>query len=235
METVDIIREVVEAIDIQFKAKTIVDNGSNSYTLTTIDTKWLQVGFSITIGVVTYEITEVVKDVSITITGASLPVIKTFNMYAPVYYHGTVIKVKAEMAGEVNAQNVFSRTPFIYLREIIEDEVESRYSIKPIEKTTSLQILFLTQSDYASWKITDHYSKSIYQMASLVNAFIEAVYDNKKIGVFETYKKKNHVNFGVYVTDKGYDKSIFTDNLSGVELNITLPFKKQITACSIQV
>jgi hypothetical protein len=234
METVDIIREVVEAIDVTFKAKTITDNGSNVYTLTTDNTKWLQSGFSITIGAVEYDITSVTKDVSIVITGSALPTIKTFDIYEPVYFHGTVIKVKGEMAGEVNAQNVFSRTPFIYLREIIEDEIESKYSIKPIKKTASLQLLFLTQCNFADWKIIDHYTHSIYPMYNLVDEFINALYKNKRIGIFETYKLKNHVNFGVYVTDKGQTKSIFTDNLSGIELNIELPFKELTTACSIQ-
>jgi len=233
METVDIIREVVEAINIEFTAKVITDNGSNSYTLTTNDTMYVQEGFSITIGAVVYEVTEVVKDVSITITGASLPVIKVFNLYAPVYYHGTVIKVKGEIAGETNANNVFAHTPFIYLREVIEDTVNTKYNDSPIDKTTDLQILILTQCNYVDWKIVDHYSKSIYQMRALLQGFINALYENKKIGKFEDYKVKNHINFGVYVTDKGETKSIFTDNLSGVELNITLPFKKQLPACNL--
>jgi hypothetical protein len=70
METVDIIREVVEGIDLEFTAKVITDNTGGSYTLTTNDTMWLQEKFSITIGAVVYEITTVVNDVSITISGA---------------------------------------------------------------------------------------------------------------------------------------------------------------------
>lgn len=233
METVDIIREVVEAINIEFTAKVITDNANGTYTLTTDDTMYLQEKFSITIGAVVYEIKAVVKNVSITIEGSVLPTIKVFNIYAPVYYHGTVIKVKSEIAGETNAQNVFAHTPFIYLREIIEDENNSKYSDSPIAKTTDLQILFLTQCDYADWKIVDHYSKSIAQMRSLVDNFILRVYENKKIGEFDNYKTKNHVNFGVYVTDKGNNASIFTDNLSGIELNIRLPFKKQRPACKV--
>jgi len=233
LETVDIIREVVEDISIVFTAKTIVDNGNGTYTLTTNDTMYLQEKFSITIDSVVYESESTVKDVSITIIGTILPVIKVFNIYAPVYYHGTVIKVKSEINGEVDSHNVFSHTPFIYLREIIEDENESKYSEKPIAKTTSLQILFLTQCNYEDWLVVDHYSKSIYQMRKLVDRFIDSVYLNKKIGRFDTFRTKNHVNFGVYVTDKGAAKSVFTDNLSGIELNITLPFKKTTPICNV--
>lgn len=234
METVDIIREVVEAINIEFTAKTITDNTNGTFTLTTDDTLHLQEKFSVTIGSVTYEIQTVVKNVSITIIGTVLPTIKVFNIYSPVYYHGTVIKVKAEISGATNAQNVFARTPFIYLREIIEDEINSKRNQSPIEKTTDLQILFLTQCDYADWKIVDHYSKSIAPMRSLVENFIERVHENLMISKFDTsYKAKPHVNFGVYVTDKGETKSIFTDNLSGIEVNIRLSFKRQTPACSV--
>jgi hypothetical protein len=233
METVDIIREVVEAISIEFTVKTITDNADGTYTLTTDDTLHLQEGFSITIGAVTYEIQTIVKNVSITIIGTVLPTIKVFNIYPPVYYHGTVIKVKAEIKGEVNAQNVFARTPFIYLREIIEDNINTRYANSPIEKTTDLQILFLTQCNYADWKIVDHYQKSIAPMRNLVENFVDKLYKNTTIGRFENYKAKPHVNFGVYVTDKGETKSIFTDNLSGIEVNITIPFKKQTPSCKI--
>lgn len=233
METVDIIREIVEAISIEFTAKTITNNGNGTYTLTTDDTMYLQEGFSITIGAVTYEILMVVKNTLITIKGSALPTIKVFNIYPPVYFHGTVIKVKAEMKGAVNAQNVFARTPFIYLREIIEDTVNTKYADSPIEKTTDLQILFLTQCNYADWTIVDHYSKSISQMRSLVENFVDKLYKNTKIGRFESYKAKPHVNFGVYVTDRGETKSVFTDNLSGIEMNITLPFKKQTPSCKI--
>jgi hypothetical protein len=233
METVDIIREVVEAISIEFTAKTITENANGTYTLTTDDTLHLQEGFSITIGAVTYEILTVVKDALITINGISLPTIKVFNIYPPVYYHGTVRKVKAEIKGATTAQNVFARTPFIYLREIIEDNVNTKYANSTIEKTTDLQILFLTQCNYADWKIVDHYSKSIGPMRNLVENFVDKLYKNKMIGRFENYRAKPHVNFGVYVTDKGETKSIFTDNLSGIEMNITLPFKRQTPTCKI--
>ena len=39
----------------------------------------------------------------------------------------------------------------------------------------------------------------------------------------------NRANFGVYVTDKGNESRIFNDNMSGVELRITLPIKKDLT------
>lgn len=68
-------------------------------------------------------------------------------------------------------------------------------------------------------------------MANLVKNFINTLYNSKYIGRFEDYETINHVNFGVYVTDKGNTKSIFSDQLSGVELNITLPFRKLALAC----
>jgi hypothetical protein len=232
-ETVDIIREVVEGIDNEFSVDAITDNGDGTYTLTTGNTLHLQVGFPLTVGAVLYNIDSIVKDVSITISGASVPVLTAFDIYSPVYYHGTVVRVSNEMITETDAANVFSRTPFIYLREILEDNVNTKYSASPIKKTTDLQILILTQCNPDEWNTTDHYAKSIYQMTNLAERFIESCYGNAKIGKFENYTLRPHANFGVYVTDKGNTASIFVDKLSGVELNVTLPFKKQLPACNL--
>lgn len=232
METVDIIREIVEGLELTFFAKTITDNGNGTFTLATNDTLHLQENFPLVIGVNSYTIKTVTKDVSIVLSGSVIPNVTSFEVYTPRYYHGTVIKAKGEMENGVNAHNIYDRTPFIYLKEILTDKVNSKFKVTPFEKETSLQLLFLTQSKLHDWKTTDHYEKSIYPMANLVKNFINALYDSKHIGRFEDYETINHVNFGVYVTDKGNTKSIFSDQLSGVELNITLPFRKQPLACN---
>lgn len=233
METVDIIREIVEDLELTFFVNTITDNGGGEYTITTDDTLHLQENFPLTIGVNSYTIKTVTKDASIVLTGSVLPNVTSFEVYAPRYYHGTVIKAKGEIETGVNAHNIYDRTPFIYLKEIVSDRVNSKYKVSPFDKETSLQIYFLTQSKLHDWKTTDHYEKSIYPMANLVNNFINTLYNSKHIGRFEDYETINHVNFGVYVTDKGNTKSIFSDYLSGVELNITLPFRKQKLACNL--
>lgn len=230
METVDIIREVVESIDNTFIVKAITDNLDRTYTLTTDNTLHLQEGFPLNIGANGYDIVTIVKDVSITISGSVLPVLMSFDIYLPVYYHGTVIRVIAEMA--TDGSNVFEKTPFIYLREILKDKNNSKYNQSPIGKTTALQILILSGCKPEDWETTDHYEKAIRPMRNLTDRLIDAIYKDARISKFEYYETINHVNFGVYV-DKGHTKSIFVDKLSGVELNIELPFKKQLPACSL--
>lgn len=233
METVDIIREVVEAINSTFTAKTITDNLDGTFTLTTCDTLHLQDGFPLKINGNDYEIITVTKDASILISGAFLPAIKIFPIYLPTYYHGSVIKVQAEISGGADASNLFARTPFIYLKEILTDKNNSKYNQSPIEKVPTLQMLFLTQCKYTDWKIVDHYAKSIQQMRNLVDRFILSLYADKRIGKFQDYDTVNHVNFGVWVTDKGEMKHLFNDNLSGIELKISPPILKQNAQCNV--
>ncbi len=66
-------------------------------------------------------------------------------------------------------------------------------------------------------------------MRNLVNAFIEALYKNKKVGDFAKTPDTTtpHVNFDVYVDSKGHEQSIFVDQLSGIELEISIPILKQ--------
>jgi hypothetical protein len=223
METTEIIETIVGGINNKLTVKTITDNNDNTYTITTNDTLWLQVHFPLKISGNDYTIIDIVKNVSFTVSGDALPNVSTIDIYEPTFYHGTVINVKQDMANP----DVYSRTPFIYLKELLEDDNFSKYSGSPIKKESDLVILFLTQCKMKDWKTVDHYTHSIAPMRNMVDKFIQSLYKSKLIGKFERYQTINHVNFGVYTTDKGMTKAIFNDQLSGIELRIKIPFIKQ--------
>ena len=95
--TVDIIKRVVAAIDNTFKVSSIIDNSDGTYTLETCDTLHLQENFPLVIDGNDYLVNEVVADTSITIAGSVLPTATSFEIYPPVYFHGTVIKAMEDM------------------------------------------------------------------------------------------------------------------------------------------
>lgn len=227
METVDIIYDVVNAINKKIIIDSIVDNLDGTYTISTENTKWCQETFKINIGGNDYKVLIVDKDKEIVVSGATLPTGTSFDLYEPTYYHGTVINVNKEMKMGANAHNLYSRTPFIYLKELLKDSYNSSYNDSPIEKESDLVILFLTQCKYQDWNTIDHYSKSIAPMRALVEGFLSSLRKNINVGKFQAYDIINHVNFGVYTTDKGNTKSIFNEHLSGCELNIKIPITRQ--------
>jgi len=227
METVDIIETIVDALTLTFKVDSVVDNGDDTYTIYTCNTLHLQVGYPVTINNVEYEILSIVRGVSITVSGSALPPTADFTIAAPLYFHGTVIKAQEDMLTIGDSDNVFNRTPFIYLKEIISDKKYASGSVSPLDRETTLRMFFLTMSDFANWKTAEHYEMSITPMRNLIENFIDKLEKSPLIGKFEDYETTNHVNFGVYVDAKGHTGSVFVDHLSGIELNITLPFYKQ--------
>ena len=222
-ETVDIIGDLVNDINLSFAIKTIIDNGGNSYTLTTCNTLHLQTKFKITIDAVVYTITEVDKDVSITITGDSLPTATEFDVYPAYYHHGTILSSNAELAQIKDANN---KTPLIFLHEVIEDKFYNKVSSQ-LERETTLKIFFLTQSNWAKNNTNDHYTSAIEPMRNLVYNFIDTLNKTRYIANIEEYRVKNHSLFANYLQE-GYTEAIFDKNLSGCELNITIPIRQSI-------
>ena len=222
-ETVDIIGDLVGAINLTFTIYTTIDNGGNSYTLGTCNTLHLQTGFTITINAVNYVITEVHKNVSITITGDVLPTEDSFEVYPPFYHHGTIISSAGELAKESNSSN---KTPLIFLHETITDKFFNKSS-NPLERETTLRMFFLTQSNWNSNTTNQHYTSALEPMRALVYNFINTLNRTRYIAPIEDYTVTNHTLFANYLQD-GYTEAIFDKNLSGCELNITIPIRPNV-------
>jgi len=222
-ETVDIIGDLVNAINLTFTIYTTIDNGGNSYTLGTCNTLHLQVGFSITIDTVNYLITEVDKNTAITITGDVLPTEDSFEVYPPFYHHGTIISSAGELAQINNSNN---KTPLIFLHETITDKFFNKVNSN-LERETTLRMFFLTQSDWNNNTTNNHYSKALEPMRALVYNFINTLNRTRYIAPIEDYTITNHTLFANYLQD-GYTEAIFDKNLSGCELNITIPIRDNI-------
>ena len=219
-QTVDIVRELVESLTFTFNIDSIVDNGDGTYTLNGCKTYQLQAmpNCTIEIGGLPYTITNVEHNESITITGNPVPTVNSFTVPAPFYFHGTVIQTNLELS----QIEFFDRIPMVYLLEVLEDNYNNNSEI-PLDRESSLRLFFLTNADFTDWKTSDHYKNAVLPMRNLADGFIHALNGNKFIDNFDNYTLINRVNFGVYTTDKGYTQQIFNDNLSGVEMQVTLP------------
>jgi hypothetical protein len=86
-------------------------------------------------------------------------------------------------------------------------------------------------ADFQNWNTDDHYSNAIIPMRNLCFAFIEEVNNSFMFSDFTDYNLINHVKFGVFTDNKGHTNNFFNENLSGVEMRVTLPVYKNI-ACS---
>jgi hypothetical protein len=226
-QTVDIVEDLVTLINTELTGTSAwVDNGDGTYTITLCNTYWLNTMETVTIDSVEFTDLVVVKDTSLTVTGASIPTAITFFLDVPSYYHGTVIQTNEEITA--SSPNVTARTPMVYLLEIISDDFKSDED--SLERTSDLRLFFLTEADEKNWKTDTHYTDAIDPMRKMVSFFVDEVLKKSKgLGKIEEYTVTNHANFGVYTTDKGHTKKIFNDSYSGCELRITLPIKADMS------
>ena len=226
-ETVDIVEELIGQIDRTFKIKEVIDNGGGSYTLNTCDTMYLQVCKEVEIDGNTYKITDIVQGESITIEGSVLPGASEFEIYAPNYFHGTVISV----AEEYNAiQHYADKLPMIYLVEPFRETSYEMASGNVLDREAAIKLFFIGESSWADKTTDGHYEDAIIPMNNLRNRFLQTLRDSVQIDTFEDWDSVNRAKFARLNSKKGggstlqsYETSYIDDDLTGSELNMNLP------------
>ena len=123
----------------------------------------------------------------------------------------------------------------IYLYEPINERYNN--SSNPIEREAELRIAVL--SDYKMDQFTDDiYQYAVAAMRELTEYFLMVVLKQvRDIDVFNVeYDIRNYAKHGV-VIENGSEKNIFSENLSGVELNLNLKFKRSSIGynCGVKV
>ncbi len=231
-ETVQVIGELIAAWVIPFEISSVVDNGAGSYTLNVPKTYYLQAGKrrKLTIGAIEYEVTSVVNNSSVTIFDKSaiptLPATDTFNLPVPFFFNGTIIQTNTELAKE---KKIWEKTPMVYLQRPFSETIDANDLTDSFTANkAALTLRFLTEADFAEWSTAQHDLHAVVPMRNLMYEFIEMLKANAKyIDRFSDYEATDLIKFGV-VTQKGYEgKGLFSDNYSGVQLDITLGIKYQ--------
>jgi hypothetical protein len=230
--TVDIVEAFVSKLTFTIELVSALDNGDGSYQLCLVAQNpqktedpiyWLRPLSKITINAVIYTVQSLDDCDKITVSGASGPSKgDTFIIPAPFYFHGTPI-AQGEKMNQIKKQS--NKLPMVYLveitREVFDRDVESA-----IERNSDVIMYFLDTANFKDWDTDAHYLKSINPMRNLVENFILLLEREGRIGLLDDFTLINHAKFGVFTVDKGHVTNLFNDELSGVELNVTLPIKE---------
>ena len=202
------------------------DNLDGTFTLLLCKTYWLETQETITINSVDYSIIEVVKDTSVTITSISAPLLNTFTIDAPNFYSGTIIQTNLELSQD--SKDVSARTPMAYLFRDIEDTFLPLDSV--IERETPIRLFFLDDENFADMSSESNSDEVLEPMRQMAYYFVNEILEkNKKIGKLDAnYSIRDYSKFGVE-NASGYTENIFNDQLSGVELSITIPILRDYT------
>lgn len=225
-ETVDIIRDLVENIGLKLKIKSVTDNEDGTYNIDVCNTIYLSGkyenqnnAFTIEIDSVVYEVISVENDI-VTLKGDTIPTVGTKSIQAPYFFHGTILQTNSELS---QISDVFQKTPMVYLRRTF---TENWNRFNTIERTADITLYFLTQANFEHWQ-TENFDKfAIQPMRKLCYEFIDKLLNNKQIGRFEVYTITDAIKFATFVNDKGYESQKFNDTLSGVQLDISIPIRK---------
>ena len=173
-QTYQRMQPIINMIDKSIVCDSVSTNADGSFTLLTSRTKWAMVGFDISILVTTYRITAVVYNESITVTGAILPAVLTFDLFAPIFKHGTIRVVASELNKVADFRN---RLPLIYLKEQTVERLHFD-KLDAIDSENDVTLYFLGAADNANWNQEDGDTKGILPMRSLANEFIKVVWSN---------------------------------------------------------
>lgn len=221
-QTHKLLETIFATIDRTVYVTSYTDNEDGSYTIETCDTKWLYLGRTITIGELDYVVTDLVVNESITVTGTELPEALTFELFPFYFIHGTIIAAMIQLNAE---QYNWNKYPVAYLHQITREKFDENPE-NTLERESDCEIFFLAEANFSDWTNEEHSSYSIAPMRNLLFDFIDALKSAKNIGLIVDYELFDHAKFGVYLSDKGHTSSIFKDELSGVQLKITIPFEK---------
>ncbi|MES2382467.1 MAG: hypothetical protein V4538_15575 [Bacteroidota bacterium] len=223
------LKPVVALIDKSVTCQTLVTNTDGTFTFTSNYTNYAVAGYTITIGLSDYLITNVECNETITVSGAGLPTQLTFDLYPIFFKHGS-IKV---VAGELNKTPHFTnKLPLIFLHEVADESLHFD-SLDSINIDADCRLYFLTPCDFKNWDQESTDTLATQPMRNLAKEFVKVVADNQYIAQLTgTGSVKNYSKFGAY-TDNGVAKNYFNESLSGVGLKITIPFLKTCECCGI--
>jgi hypothetical protein len=206
---------------------------TTNYVCVVSDLLDLVIGNTVFIGGVEYTIDAIdIGTPSFTVSANSLPVGTEYKTGYPYYFHGTYLAIDNELKKITNSQKKY---PIIYFAETFSDR-ENLNPLSQIGDTVTSAMYFMTSANFRDWLTEDHYDFVIDEIDELVTKFIAKLKSNSFIqyNELEEIERVRHAKWGLYVENKGHTTNLFTDNLSGVELRLTIPLRKKFNPCKYE-
>lgn len=224
-EISNIVKDLVLSIDNTIFGTFDEDTGKTFF----CNTKWARIGKEITNeGGDIYIITDIEPNEWILAEAVTGSNDLEGLIYLPEPYWITGTKLAANMEWTKANNNVLSKTPLIWLVELIRYSKFGRESTVDFE--SDLRLFFLDETNVAQYYTSDHRDNVVYPMEQLVNEFIEVIKANRSYETIDTYEVITFSRFGVE-QQNGVFRNILDANLSGVELRINLKKYKQNCKC----
>jgi hypothetical protein len=220
--TVNIVKDLVALLTFTEEILNCSVN-ANEVTLTVCDTHGLVNKGYIEIGGVPVQVIRIINSDTIVIAGTQCPIETEIVIPPPFYFHGTLKATDSELS-QITSGN--QKTPMVYLFEVLQERRNRNPMIK-LGRRVDLTLFFLEDDIYKGDLTEDRYEDYIDPMTNLAEDFVTLLIESPIIGDIEEdeYIIIPHAKAGFY--DKlGHVKNLFSMELSGVELRISLPVNK---------
>ncbi len=219
IKPIQILSDVISTTAHTVNITSIVGNLDGTYTLLVDNTYYLHDKSKVTIDSNDYIVSSFILNNTLIITGTVLPTVTEFVLPSPIFVHGTPKKVSGELQNKQTKEY-----PIIWLLEFLEADYDDNFN-SAITTVLDLNLFFLTDIHFSNWDIDQHYTQAIDPMSNEIDFIIKVIQKRRDLfGEITSHKVSNHVNFGSYITDKGYDEQILTDQVSGCSLKLGLPY-----------
>lgn len=226
---VDFIKNIVEGLEFTEYATNITQTTSETQ-FDTCKTHHITIGNYILINGVKYKVKDFELNAWVSVSGVVPLPFESYTILPPNFFNGTPMMVSNVLA---DIRDWKKKLPMVYLLEVIREQRFNSRTNK-LDRISELRIFFLMSSNFEDWDISQHYDLAIEPMDNFLNDFIHALRYNAQVGEFDEYETINRANFGVYISKPSkrsgkYEDNItklIDENVSGVELRINLPIKK---------
>ena len=142
--------------------------------------------------------------------------------------HGSPSSVDKEYA-QVD-QRTLNKTPFIWLLAPYDEDKGEGDSA--LDCSFSARLFFMDWAYNQGWQNDQHNTNVIVPMENLRDAFNDVIDASYSFRSTTTVRSKPRSRFGVIVSNKGSDKTIINEDLSGLEVNVDLDlFDTDICKC----
>lgn len=222
---VEILQKTLAEMKYFLEVKKVTDLQNGSYILQVCNSQYLHPLQIIELNSASYTVSGVDVNNEIIVTGSVLPIVGNYEIRNPLF----IIDTPTGANNELILQNQdLKRHPFIWLVEQFNTEIETENSLNISESL--VKILFLTYADNNEWLYNSHYKNCLLPMKNLAVNVIKEI-ERSFAGKIERITFKNLPRFGVYKSDKGSEKLLLSEQLSGVEFTAKIPVRKWAVSC----
>lgn len=223
--------EIFDKIDNTIKIESVSVPSSGNQNVYFCKNKWIRVNQVVKDSLNReYKITSIAQDGEVTLklpNGVTSIVKRTiFTIKEPIFLFGT--KINANNEYKLKGPDSRLKLPLCWLVESIS---ETEYSIKESkERDSSVRFYFLDDNNPNQYLTNDYRLNVVAPMIALKDEVKRVIESNVLFELPNSYSIRTITRFGTE-QEQGAFENILDENLSGVELSVTLPIYKSGKNC----